>query len=68
MEKDQLLIDLKEIGPSFHVFKAMVSDSAEQKTIQIARQLEQDRIINLEVCRVTTLDNSSVVELKGHFL
>lgn len=69
MEKDQLLNDLKEIGPSFHVYKAMVSDSAEQITIQSARQLEQDRIINLEVCRVTTLDNNQpVVELKGQFI
>jgi hypothetical protein len=68
MEKDQLLRDLQEIGTSFHVFKAMVSDTAEQQTIQSARLLEQERVISLEECRVTELDNSPVVELKGHFL
>ncbi|MDN4862884.1 hypothetical protein [Priestia megaterium] len=68
MEKDQLLKELREIGISFHVYKTMVSDSAEQKTIQSARQLEQDRIITLDVCKVTSLDNSPVVELKGQFI
>lgn len=68
MEKDQLLIDLKELGKSFHVYKAMVSDTAEQKTIQSAKQLEQEGVISLDVCQVTKMDNSPVVELKGHFI
>ncbi|OIU71200.1 hypothetical protein [Rossellomorea aquimaris] len=68
MEKDQLLRDLKEIGTSFHVYKAMVSDSAEQKTIQSAKQLEKENIIQLEVCRTTLLDKSPVVEIKGKFI
>ncbi|PEF35330.1 hypothetical protein CON84_23460 [Bacillus sp. AFS094228] len=68
MEKEQLLKDLKEIGTSFHVFKAMVSDSAEQKTIQSAKQLEQENVISLEVCKVTKMDHSPVVEIKGQFI
>jgi hypothetical protein len=68
MEKDQLLKELREVGTSFHVYKAMVSDSAEQKTIQSAKQLEQDRIISLDICKITLLDNNPVVELKGQFI
>ncbi|MBZ5480226.1 hypothetical protein LDP77_14185 [Bacillus sp. T_4] len=68
MEKDQLLKDLREIGTSFHLYRAMVSDNAEQKIIQNARQLEQDGVIKLDVCKVTSLDNSPVVEIKGEFI
>ncbi|MEW4264138.1 hypothetical protein GFV16_04590 [Bacillus megaterium] len=68
MEKDQLLKELREIGTSFYVYRTMVSDSAEQKIIQSARQLEQDGIITLDVCKVTLLDNSPVVEIKGQFI
>lgn len=68
MEKNQLLKELREIGTSFHVYKAMVNDSADQKTIQSAKELEKDKIISLDVCKVTTMDNSPMVELKGQFI
>ncbi|TFH63496.1 hypothetical protein [Peribacillus frigoritolerans] len=68
MEKEQLLKDLKEIGTSFHLYRKMSSDSAEQKTIQSAKELEQENVIRLEVCKVTKLDFSPVVEIKGQFI
>ncbi|MBX9999591.1 hypothetical protein H7S55_05400 [Priestia aryabhattai] len=68
MEKDQLLIDLKELGSSFHVYKAMINDSAEQKTIQSARQLEQDGIINLDICEISLIEERPMVEIKGFFI